>query len=129
MIGDREGRPPALTEKQLAQVEKDLKNVRFATTRKVGSKHGVAHSTIARSAKKLLKLQPVKVSYRILMSQKHRDNRIAWAEKRLTKDIEYWKKWVFSDEKWFYLVCKKTGEWIWVSEEYLETEGQPPRGG
>ena len=36
--------------------------------------------------------------------------------------LETWKKWVWSDEKWFYLVCKKSGETVWVMEDDLENE-------
>jgi hypothetical protein len=51
-------------------------------------------------------------------------NRVRWCEARKNKPPEYWKRWVWTDEKWFYLVCKKSGEWIWLAEDDVNNEAR-----
>ena len=114
----RSGRPAKLTGKQQAQLKRALQNRRFATPSKLAHKFGVCEQTV-RNRVRAAGLKPVKVSKRCRQSEEQRAYRVEWGQARKREGLAYWKRWVWSDEKWFFLVCKKSGEWVWVAEDDL----------
>eukprot|EP00656_Telonema_subtile_P039366 TRINITY_DN44484_c0_g1_i1.p1 TRINITY_DN44484_c0_g1~~TRINITY_DN44484_c0_g1_i1.p1 ORF type:complete len:332 (+),score=66.97 TRINITY_DN44484_c0_g1_i1:78-1073(+) len=118
----RPGRPHAISPKSQKRLKRALQNRRFVTPARLAPKFGCSARTIARTGRDLIKLRPVKVQYRCRQSAKSLANRVAWAVARKDKPAEYWQRWVWTDEKWFYLVCKKSGEWVWVAEDDLQNE-------
>ena len=67
-------------------------------------------------------MTPVKVKYSVRQTQASLEYRVKWATERKNKPLKYWKWWLWSDEKWFFLVCKKSGEWVWVLEDDVDNE-------
>jgi hypothetical protein len=120
----RSGRPLKLTPKALERLKKALQNQRFVTPARLAPKFGVSQSTIRRNAHDLCKLKPVKVLYRCRQRKGVPEYRVSWCKDKVDKPLSFWKDWIWSDEKWFWLVCKKSGEWIWVAEDDLENEAR-----
>lgn len=118
---EREGRPRKLDKRDQRKLRLLLQNQRHATPAKVAAKLECAPMTVHREAKRL-GLVPVKVTHRCRQSEAQRLYRIEWGEERKALGLDYWRKWVFSDEKWFYLVCKRSGEYVWVSKDDLQNE-------
>lgn len=112
----RSGRPTALPAPARLRLQKALQNKRFVTPAKLAGSFGVHPQTIRRTARDL-GLVPVKLQHRCRQSEKQRVYRVEWAETRKAKTAASWRTWVFSDEKWFYLVCRKSGEWVWVAQD------------
>jgi transposase len=117
----RSGAPAKITGRTAERLRKALKNKRFATPARLAHSFSVTPQTV-RNAARRLKLRPVKMQYRHRQSEAQRAYRMEWCTLRRNKSLSYWKQWVWSDEKWFYLVCRKSGEWIWVAEDDLENE-------
>jgi hypothetical protein len=49
--------------------------------------------------------------------------RVEWCKRHLENKTDF-RNWVFSDEKWFFLVCKKKNEWVWLP---VPSTPLPPR--
>ena len=118
---ERPGRPPIISGAKAKRLQRALANKRFATPARLAAKFGASKWTLRRSARRE-KLVPVKVSARCRLSEAQRLYRLEWCRERKNKDASYWERWVWSDEKWFYLVCKKSGEYVWVYDDDMHNE-------
>lgn len=120
----RSGRPVALSPQSQQRLKKALQNRRFVTPARLAPKFGVSPNTIRSTARDLLKLKPVKVLYRCRQGKGVPEYRVKWCKDKVDRPLSYWQEWIWSDEKWFWLVCRKSGEYIWVAEDDLENEAR-----
>jgi hypothetical protein len=116
------GRPHAISPPSVKRLKRALQNKRFVTPAHLAARFHCSPATINRTARDLCKLRPVKVLYRARQTAVSLGNRVRWATEHRNKPASYWRRWVWTDEKWFYLVCKKSGEWVWVAEDDLTNE-------
>ena len=119
----RSGAPLKITGKHARRLRAAIQNKRFVHLSSLARKMGVCKQTLLSTAHRM-KLKPVKVRWRCRQSEKQKQYRLDWCKARISKGLDYWRTWVWSDEKWFYMVCKQSGEWVWVAEDDLENEAR-----
>ena len=116
---ERGGGPNALSPNSQHRLKRALCNKRFVTPNRLAAKPNAHPDTIGNTAKNLLQM---KVKYRVRQTHVSLGYRVQWAKARKNKPFKYWGRWLWSDEKWFFLVCKESGEWVWVMEDDVANE-------
>ena len=135
--GVKRGRPPVIPDDALDVLAGKVRNKRFASAERVRHSYinpATKKAVSRRTAQRRLHaagLTSVRVRRCCFLTRDHRLHRLWFANLYRKED---WNKWIFTDEKWFYIGGVKGNEKMWVSmqdpdpeERYVGTVKHPTK--
>jgi hypothetical protein len=123
--GKKRGRPPVIPDSELEVLAGKVRNKRFASAEQVRHDYvnpKTGKAVARRTAQRRLHaagLRSVRVRKCCFLTVNHREHRLWFANLYRHED---WRRWIISDEKWFYIGGIKGNEKMWVSMQDPDPE-------
>ena len=119
----RAGRPRMLDTKQQRKLRKAINKQRGTTPGELAPRFNCTTRTLQRECRRI-GLKPFKGRFKPRITEKQKRFRLQWAKHHKKARTDF-KKWVFSDEKWFFMVCESKNQVIWCDQDEMTDAEQP----